>query len=69
MCCILIAALGSIALDSNTDVGEDDWVLEYAMALAQPQPVQFLLVGNAQIGKLRASFVIHVILIRVVLYR
>ncbi|PPQ78612.1 hypothetical protein CVT25_010576 [Psilocybe cyanescens] len=41
---------GSIEVDANSDVGEDGWILEYAMTLTQPQPVQFLQSGNAQIG-------------------
>jgi len=42
---------GSIDLDPASDVGEDGWILEYAMSLAAPQPVQFLQVNNPQIGK------------------
>ncbi|KJA23154.1 hypothetical protein HYPSUDRAFT_40323 [Hypholoma sublateritium FD-334 SS-4] len=42
---------GTIALDPDSSVGEDGWILEYAMTLAAPQPVQFLNVGNEQIGQ------------------
>lgn len=45
-----LLSLGSIELDSSSDVGEDGWILEYAMTLVQPQPVQFLLINNPQIG-------------------
>ena len=31
-------------------MGEDDWIFEYAMTLAAPQPVQFLNVGSQQTG-------------------
>ncbi|KAF8155864.1 subtilisin-like protein [Crassisporium funariophilum] len=41
---------GSIALDPASDVGEDGWILQYAMTLVQSQPVQFLQVGNQQIA-------------------
>ncbi|KAF8068813.1 subtilisin-like protein [Lyophyllum atratum] len=34
--------------DQNTDVGETGYILQYAMSLVQPQPVQLLQVGNQQ---------------------
>ncbi|KAF8905279.1 Pro-kumamolisin, activation domain-containing protein [Gymnopilus junonius] len=42
---------GSIELDPSSDVGEDGWILQYAMSLVQPQPVQFLQMNNPQIGE------------------
>lgn len=42
---------GTIALDPSSSVGEDDWIFEYAMTLAAPQPVQFLNVGSQQTGQ------------------
>ncbi|KAH9478356.1 Tripeptidyl-peptidase sed1 [Psilocybe cubensis] len=41
---------GTIDVDPTSDVGEDGWILEYAMTLTNPQPVQFLKVGNPQIS-------------------
>lgn len=40
--------LGSIEVDASGDVGEDGFILQYAMTLVAPQPVQFLQVGNNQ---------------------
>lgn len=45
---------GSLESDETTSVGEDGWILEYAMTLVQPQPVMLLQVGNKQTGKLLA---------------
>lgn len=53
--------IGTIALDPSSDVGEDGWILEYAMTLAAPQPVQFLSVGNQQIGTYPKFIEIHFI--------
>ncbi|KAF8965082.1 subtilisin-like protein [Flammula alnicola] len=48
---LLVLRLRTIALDPSSDVGEDGWILEYAMTLVEPQPVQLLQVGNQQIGQ------------------
>lgn len=44
---------GSIEIDESSSVEEDDWILEYAMSLVEPQPVMLLQVGgkNEQAGK------------------
>ena len=47
----VISYTGTIAISEDSDVGEDDWIIEYAMTLTAPQPVQFLSVGNPQIGE------------------
>jgi len=43
---------GTIAVDEETDVGEDGWILQYLMTLTQGQPVTMLQVGNSQTGKI-----------------
>lgn len=40
--------LGSIEVVESVGVGEDGFILQYAMSLVAPQPVQFLQVGNNQ---------------------
>lgn len=49
--------LGGIEVGPTSDVGEDGWILQYAMTLVAPQPVQLLQSGNAQTstGKRRLS--------------
>ncbi|KDR80277.1 hypothetical protein GALMADRAFT_153925 [Galerina marginata CBS 339.88] len=42
---------GSIEIGAESGVGEDDWILQYAMTLVQPQQVQLLQVGNQQTGE------------------
>lgn len=39
---------GSIDIVAGSGVGEDGFILEYAMTLVAPRPVQFLQVGNNQ---------------------
>ncbi|KIM47038.1 hypothetical protein M413DRAFT_268272 [Hebeloma cylindrosporum] len=39
---------GGIEVGPTSDVGEDGWILEYAMTLVAPQPVQLLQSGSAQ---------------------
>jgi len=49
--------LGGIEVGPASDVGEVGWILQYAMTLVEPQPVQLLQSGNAQTstGKRRLS--------------
>jgi tripeptidyl-peptidase-1 len=47
-----VGETGSIEPEETSGVGEDDWILEYAMTLTQPQPVMFLQVGGKQTGAL-----------------
>ncbi|KAF5310892.1 hypothetical protein D9619_008189 [Psilocybe cf. subviscida] len=48
---LIDGALGTIALDASSSVGEDDWILSYLMTLSDsPQSVQFLTIGNQQTG-------------------
>ncbi|RDB30132.1 Tripeptidyl-peptidase sed1 [Hypsizygus marmoreus] len=45
---------GTLELDESSSVGEAGWVLQYAMTLAQPQPVKLLQLGNKQTGEFRS---------------
>lgn len=57
--------LGSTEVVASSGVGEDAFILQYAMSLVAPQPVQFLQVGNNQTDRGRlipfkpASKMIH----------